>query len=122
MILKILKGVWFFSLVGLFVVFFYVYAGMPRSGSLLRIRRIIYPSCAMASLHFHFALRFYQLPLVFVVNKLLSHGDQRFSAWFYGLIVTFNFFFIVIARFFTCIQMEATGMISATWGPPYMEA
>jgi len=37
--------------------------------------------------------------LVFVVNKVLSNGDQGFSAWFYGLISTINFFFLTSLGF-----------------------
>ena len=98
MILKILKGVWFFSLVGLFVVFFYVYAGMPEEvvfseseGSLSISRNgFFYTSILLFA---------FINALVFVVNKLLSNGDQRFSAWFYGLTVTFNFFFLTSLGF-----------------------
>jgi hypothetical protein len=61
-----------------------------RVGSLLRIRRITLYFTQWLFLHFHFALRIY---------KLLSNGDQRFSAWFYGLIVTFNFFFLASLGF-----------------------
>lgn len=98
MVLKIFKGVWFFSLLGLFVLFFYIYAGLPEnvvfseSENSLSISRngFFYSSIIL------FALI---NVLVFVVGKLLSNGDQGFSSWFYGLIITFNFFFITSLGF-----------------------
>jgi hypothetical protein len=98
MILKIFKGVWFFSLLLLFAVFFYIYAALPevvtfsREEGGLSISRdgFFYLSIAM------FALI---NVLVFVVNKVLANGDQGFSSWFYGLVVTFNFFFFTSLGF-----------------------
>lgn len=93
MILKILKGVWFFSLMALFVVFFYIYAGLPEeiafsesAGSLSISRNGFFYSSILLFAVLNM--------LVFIVTRLLSNGDQAFSSWFYGLIVTFNFFFI----------------------------
>jgi len=98
MILKIFKGVWFFSLLLLFAVFFYIYAALPevvtfsREDGALSISRdgFFYLSIAL------FALI---NVLVFVVNKVLANGDQGFSSWFYGLVVTFNFFFFTSLGF-----------------------
>lgn len=98
MILKIFKGIWFFSLLALFGLFFYMYAGLPEvvifsesEGSLSVSRNgFFYASITL------FAII---NVLVFVVNYLLSNGDQRFSSWFYGLIVTFNFFFLASLGF-----------------------
>jgi len=93
MILKIFKGVWFFSLVALFVLFFYIYAGLPEEvvfseteGSLSISRNGFFYSSLVL-----FAL---VNTLVFVVSRLLSDGSQGFTSWFYGLVVTFNFFFL----------------------------
>jgi hypothetical protein len=92
MILKLFKGIWFFSLMGLFGLFFYMYAGLPEKvvfseseGSLSISRNGFF--------YFSIILIAVINVLVFAVTKLLSHGDQGFSSWFYGLIVTFNFFF-----------------------------
>ena len=98
MILKIFKGVWFFSLLSLFALFFYVYAGLPETvvfseseGSLSISRNGFFYTTIIL-----FAII---NVLVFVVNKLLSNGDQGFSSWFYGLVVTFNFFFLTSLGF-----------------------
>jgi hypothetical protein len=98
MILKIFKGVWFFSLLALLVVFFYVYAGLPEDvvfseseGSLSLSRNSFFYTATIL-----FALI---NALVFIVNKLLSDGDQSFSSWFCGLIATFNFFFLTTLGF-----------------------
>lgn len=98
MILKIFKGVWFFSLMALFVVFFYVYAGLPEEvvfseseGSLSISRNGFFFSSIILLAVINV--------LVFVVRKLLSNGNQSFSSWFYGLIVTFNFFFFTSLGF-----------------------
>ncbi len=98
MILKIFKGVWFFSLMALFGLFFYIYAGLPEevnfsesTGSLATSRDgFFYTSISL------FAVI---NTLVFVVSKLLSNGDQHFSSWFYGLVVMLNFFFITSLGF-----------------------
>ena len=93
MILKIFKGVWFFSLVALFVLFFYIYAGLPEvvafseTGGNISISRngFFYTSIVLFA---------FVNMLVFAVSKLLGHGDQGFTSWFYGLVITFNFFFL----------------------------
>jgi hypothetical protein len=98
MILKIFKGVWFFSLLALFGLFFYMYAGLPvevvfsEPKGTFTISRdgFFYSSMVL------FAII---NTLVFVVNKVLSNGDQGFSAWFYGLISTINFFFLTSLGF-----------------------
>ncbi len=97
MVIKIFKGVWFFSLMFLGVVFFYVYAGMPEqvlfseSDSGLSISR---------SGFFYFSLALVALVnvLVFAVSRLFAKGTG-FISWFYGLVVTFNFFFLTSLGF-----------------------
>jgi hypothetical protein len=98
MILKIFKGVWFFSLLALLVVFFYVYAGLPEEVVILESAESI--SLSRNGFFYTAVILFAMInALVFVVNKLLSDGDQAFSSWFYGLIVTFNFFFLTTLGF-----------------------
>jgi hypothetical protein len=93
MVLKIFKGVWFFSLLALFGLFFYMYAALPQEVALSEAERSISIS---RNSFFYFSIMLFAMVnvLVFVVNKLLSHGDQGFSAWFYGLVITFNLFFL----------------------------
>ena len=98
MILKIFKGVWFFSLMALFVVFFYVYAGLPQEVVFSESESNL--SISRNGFFFSSIILFAVVnALVFVVSKLLSNGDQSFSSWFYGLIVTFNFFFFTSLGF-----------------------
>jgi hypothetical protein len=98
MILKIFKGVWFFSLLALFVVFFYVYAGLPEEVVLSASEESL--SISRNGFFYATIMLFAMLNvLVFVVTKLLSNGDQVFSSWFYGLIITFNFFFLASLGF-----------------------
>jgi len=98
MILKILKGVWFFSLLLLFGVFFYIYAALPETiifsqeeGSFSTSRNVFFYSSILLFAFINV--------LVFVVARVLSSGDQGFSSWFYGLVVTFNFFFFTTLGF-----------------------
>ncbi len=98
MILKIFKGVWFFSLLTLLVVFFYVYAGLPAEVAFSESTSNL--SISLNGFFYATILLFAVINvLVFVVNKLLSNGDQGFSSWFYGLVATFNFFFLTSLGF-----------------------
>jgi len=93
MVLKIFKGVWFFSLLGLLVVFFYVYAGLPedvalwQEGSNVSVSRdaLFYISLSLIALI---------NVMVFMVRSIIGQKDQRFTTWFYGLIISVNLFFI----------------------------
>jgi uncharacterized membrane protein YhdT len=93
MILKIFKAVWFFSLLGVLIVFMYVYASLPEnvilqeSGSIKSISReaLFYTVLALLALI---------NMLVFIFSKLYSRGDDDFLSWFYGQIITLNLFFI----------------------------
>ena len=98
MILKIFKGVWFFSLLGLFGIFFYIYAALPE---VVVFSNVEGDFSISRDGFFYTAILLFAIvnALVFVVSKLLSHGDQGFSSWFYGLVATFNFFFLTSLGF-----------------------
>lgn len=93
MILKIFKGVWFFSLVGLLVMFFYVYAGLPETVSLWEGESSL--SISRNGL-FYFSLLLMAIVnmLVFTIRNLISKNDEPFRTWFYGLIIAINVFLI----------------------------
>lgn len=93
MALKIFKGVWFFSLMGLLVVFFYVYAGLPQDVALWQEGSNV--SVSRNAL-FYISLLLMALinVLVFMVRGIVGQKDQRFITWFYGLIISVNLFFI----------------------------
>lgn len=93
MALKIFKGVWFFSLVGLLVVFFYVYAGLPQDVALWKEGSNI--SVSRNAL-FYISLLLMALinVMVFMVRGIIGQKDERFITWFYGLIISVNLFLI----------------------------
>jgi hypothetical protein len=89
MILKIFKGVWFFSLVGLLVMFFYVYAGLPETVSLWEGEE---PVLVSKNGIFYFSLLLMAVVnmMVFIVRNLISKNNEPFNTWFYGLIIAIN--------------------------------
>jgi hypothetical protein len=92
MVLKIFKGVWFFSLLGLLITFFYVYAGLPETvnlweeGVAISRNRMFYLSIVLMAL---------VNVMVFMARNLIGKQNEGFTTWFYGLIISINFFFIV---------------------------
>jgi hypothetical protein len=92
MILKIFKGVWFFSLLGLLALFFYVYASMPEVVLFSDDTEVV----SMSRNNFFYlfvSVMAVVNVLVFMIDKLVNRSIQGFSAWFYGLVVTLNAFF-----------------------------
>jgi hypothetical protein len=91
MVLKIFKGVWFFSLLGLLITFFYVYAGLPETVNLgeegVSISRngLFYLSIILMAL---------VNVMVFMARNLIGKQNEGFTTWFYGLIISINIFFI----------------------------
>ncbi len=91
MVLKIFKGVWFFSLLGLLITFFYVYAGLPETVNLweegVSISRngLFYLSIVLMAL---------VNVMVFMARNLIGKQNEGFNTWFYGLIISINVFFI----------------------------
>lgn len=100
MISKVLKGVWFLSVLVSFGALLYAYASMPvelvvgeKDLSLTMVSRetVFYVALAL----FAFVNVF-----VFIVAKF-RNKDHGFMAWFYGLIVTLNIFMIISLSFIT---------------------
>ncbi len=98
MALKVIKAVWFVSLIIFLVVFMYNYASLPETVTVidseetaLSISRdgIFYTVLAVAGILNLF---------VFVINKLYAFKPD-FRAWFYGLIITLNIFLIISINF-----------------------
>ena len=92
MILKIFKGVWFFSLLGLLALFFYVYASMPEVVLFSDDAELISMSRNNFFYLFIVVMAVVNV-LVFMIDKLVSRSIQGFNAWFYGLVITLNAFF-----------------------------
>ena len=97
MVLKIFKGVWFFSLLGLLGSFLFVYASVPEhvvihEGSGIReISRegLFYGSIALIAV----------CNVLVYVMSALHRSSHDFLAWFYGLIITLNVFFVIALNF-----------------------
>lgn len=97
MTLKILKGVWFFSMLALLVIFFYVYAGLPETVTLWDFPQQIALSRS--------GLFYVAIVLVALVNAMVYlvrqvAGTQTgLTSWFYGMIATVNIFLIAVLGF-----------------------
>lgn len=89
--LKIFKVIWFFSLLTLLGVFMYVYASLPDpvsvgEGTIISKEGLFYLLLAVLSL---------TNASVFAVSRLFPEKDHDFKAWYYGLVVCANLFFVV---------------------------
>jgi len=97
MALKILKGVWFFSMLALLVIFFYVYAGLPENVMLWDFPQQLALSRS--------GLFYVAIVLVALVNAMVYlvrqvAGTQTgLTSWFYGMIATVNIFLIAVLGF-----------------------
>ncbi|MBN8575689.1 MAG: hypothetical protein J0L66_02045 [Cytophagales bacterium] len=96
MTLKIFKGVWFFSVLALLVMFFYVYAGLPELVVLWD-----FPQQLTLSRN---GLFYSSISLIAILNATVYLARQTakatgFAAWFYGMIATVNIFFIALLGF-----------------------
>lgn len=97
MTLKILKGVWFFSVLALLVMFFYVYAGLPETVMLWD-----FPEQVTISRN---TLFYILISVIAILNatvylvRLISDKQSGFAAWFYGMIASVNIFFIALIGF-----------------------
>ncbi|MCU0369080.1 MAG: hypothetical protein MUF39_09650 [Cyclobacteriaceae bacterium] len=92
MILKIFKGVWFFSLLGLLAVFFYVYASLPET-VFFSEERETYAVSRDTFFYFFILTMALVNVLVFFIDKLFTRPVPGFHAWFYGLVISLNAFF-----------------------------
>jgi hypothetical protein len=123
MALKIFKGIWFFSVVGLLLTFFYVYAGLPEWVTLSEEGAV--PSIPKNSL-FYFSLSLMAVinTLVFVVTRLPIKQKPDFKAWFYGLTITINLFFIASLGFLHVYnsgeRYDYTSMAPAIYGSLFL--
>jgi hypothetical protein len=98
MALKIIKGVWFLSLMAFLGAFMYIYASLPDTILLLEGDSDI--EVSRGTIFYSFlAIGGITNMLVFVVSRLFSPDQNRFKTWFYGLVITLNLFFIVALAF-----------------------
>jgi hypothetical protein len=94
MAIKIFKVIWFFSLLGVLAVFMYVYASLPETVVINENPQAV--SLSKESL-FYVALALIAVSnmLVFVISRTFPEQDYNFKAWFYGLVVCINLFFVI---------------------------
>ena len=104
MILRIFKVVWFFSLIAVTGTLFYVYASLPEvvvmgegEGDLTIPRENFFYTILLLMGLFNL--------LVFVFRRLHSvEAPWNIVAWFYGLVILFNLFFLVTLSFTSLIN------------------
>lgn len=94
MALKVLKVIWFFSLLAMMATFMYVYASLPEHVVVNENPQTI--TLSKETL-FYIALAVIAIAnaLVFAVSRIYSEREMDFKTWFYGLIACANLFFIV---------------------------
>ncbi|MFZ1807369.1 MAG: hypothetical protein WAU36_09120 [Cyclobacteriaceae bacterium] len=103
MILKIIKAVWFLSLMGFMAIFMYIYASLPQ-------QVVIQEGAEMVSVSrdtvFYLTLGVAALinVLVFVFSKLYGNSNEPLSVWFYGQIILLNFFFCTVLGYFNVVN------------------
>lgn len=103
MILKLFKAVWFLSLVGFMLIFMYIYASLPEN---VVLREGLEPVTTSKDVIFYVSVIVVSLinTLVFVINKIYSNQNDRFSTWFFGQIILLNFFFCTVLGFINVIN------------------
>ncbi|MBL7852497.1 MAG: hypothetical protein JNN04_16450 [Cyclobacteriaceae bacterium] len=108
MILKIFKAVWFLSVLAVVAVLLYAYASFPDTIQLTEAETLDEALTISRDGLFYTALVILGVlnALVFVVGRLMSSSDQLFHAWFYGLVVFFNLFGIVVLEFFNLYNSQ----------------
>jgi len=90
--LKIFKVIWFFSLITVLGVFMYVYASLPdpvtvgEGATMISKEGLFYMLLAILAL---------ANASVFAISRLFPEKDHDFKAWYYGLVVCANLFFVV---------------------------
>lgn len=94
MILKIFKSLWFLSLLALLAALLYVYASLPESVVVQEDGPAIVT--LSRDTFFYIVLAFITLinVLVYAVKRFFQR-DESLRAWFHGLIITINIFFII---------------------------
>jgi len=96
--LKIFKAVWFMSMLAMLSMLLYIYAALPE---IVVIQDDGGDIVSISKEAFFYAL----LVLGGIVNVLvyivarLDPGAQAFRTWFYGQIITLNFFLIIALSF-----------------------
>ena len=100
MVAKVLRGVWFLSVLISFGVLLYAYASMPVE--LVVGQKGVSMTMVSRELVFYVALALLAIVNVFVfIVRKIRKTDHEFMGWFYGLIVTLNIFMVIALSFIT---------------------
>lgn len=98
MALKLLKGVWFLSMVVALGVLLYVYASLPQQVIVQEAAEGPVSVSNEAVFYIAMALMAIANVLVYVVGKVFK-TNIALRTWFYGQVTTLNIFFIVGLNF-----------------------
>lgn len=98
MALKLIKGVWFLSMMAALATLLYVYAGLPQE---VVVQEGAGAKVSVSNEGFFYVVMILMAivnVLVYVVAKFFKK-DEDLRTWFYGLITTLNIFFIIGLNF-----------------------
>ncbi len=100
MIAKVLRGVWFLSVMFSLATLLYAYASMPLE--LVVGQEDVSLTMVSRETVFYAALGLFTFVNVFVyIVEKFRKADHAFMGWFYGLIVTLNIFMVISLSFIT---------------------
>jgi hypothetical protein len=105
MILKIFRSVWFLSMVVMLVSLLYVYAGLPEEVIVQEDEASVAILPRDTFFYIVMIAGCFINVLVFLISKLMAR-DTLFRTWFYGFMVTLNFF-MIISLFFVSVYNSA---------------
>jgi hypothetical protein len=94
MALKLIKGVWFLSMLVALVALLYVYAGLPQE---VIIQDEGGETVAISNEAFFYIVMFLMAianAMVYAMAKVFK-ANEDLRTWFYGLVTTLNIFFVI---------------------------
>ena len=105
MVLKLLKAIWFLSMLVTLLALLYVYASLPQE---VLVQDDTEARVAISNeLFFYLAMALIAVSnaLVFVIAKVFKTNEDL-RAWFFGLIITLNIFLIIGMNFISLYNSE----------------
>lgn len=105
MIVKVFKGVWFLSLMATMAAFLFVYASLPES-IVVQEGEVAQSISRNGLFYATLALLGVFNALVFIVTRLYADSNEYLKAWFYGLVVFLNVFFVVALQFWNLYNSQ----------------
>lgn len=105
MVLKLLKAIWFLSMLATLGALLFVYASLPQE---VLVQDDTEVRVAISNeLFFYLAMLLIAISnaLVFVIAKVFKTNEEL-RAWFFGLIISLNIFFIIGMNFISLYNSE----------------